>query len=259
MPSWDPQQYSRFSDHRLRPGLDLLARIGDLPAGPIYDLGCGAGALSPLIAARWPDRSVIGIDNSVEMLATAREAAPEIEFLPGDIADWHPPEPAALLFANASLQWLDGHDALFARLMGLLPPGGVLAVQMPRNHDSPSHRLMREAAEAGPWRSRLQQVRAIQPVAEPAAYHRLLAPLAARLEIWESEYLHCLSGPDPVVEWTRGTGLRPYLDRLAGAERDGFLAAYTARIASAYPPEPDGTTLFPFRRIFIVAARAAAE
>src|SRR5512143_2981592 len=108
MPSWDPQQYGRFSDHRLRPGLDLLARIGDLPEGPVYDLGCGAGALS-------------------------------------------------LLFANASLQWLDGHDALFARLMGLLPPGGVLAVQMPRNHESPSHRLMREAAEAGPWRSRLQQ------------------------------------------------------------------------------------------------------
>src|SRR5215813_9254759 len=142
MPSWDPQQYGRFSDHRLRPGLDLLARIGDLPQGPIYDLGCGAGALSPLIAARWPDRPVIGIDNSAEMLATAREAAPEIEFLPGDIADWHPATPAALLFANASLQWLDGHDALFARLMKLLLPGGVLAVQMPRNHESPSHRLM---------------------------------------------------------------------------------------------------------------------
>ncbi len=249
MPSWDPQQYGRFSDHRLRPGLDLLARIGDLPAGPIYDLGCGAGALSPLIAARWPDRAVIGIDNSADMLATAREAAPEIG---------HPPQPAALLFANASLQWLDHHDTLFARLMGMLLPGGVLAVQMPRNHESPSHRLMREAAESGPWRSRLQQVRAIQPVAEPAAYHRLLAPRAARLEIWETEYLHCLSGRDPVVEWTRGTGLRPYLDRLAGSERDGFLAAYTARIASSYPPEPDGTTLFPFRRIFIVVARAAA-
>src|SRR5882724_8835683 len=258
MPSWDPQQYSRFSDHRLRPGLDLLARVPELPAGLIYDMGCGAGALAPLIAARWPDRPVIGIDNSPEMLATAREAAPEIEFQPGDIADWRPAEPAALVFANASLQWLDRHDALFARLMGLLPPGGVLAAQMPRNHDSASHRLMREAAEAGPWRARLQGLRGIAPVGDGLAYHRLLAPLASRLDIWETEYLHRLSGPDPVVEWTRGTGLRPYLDRLAGAERDGFLAAYTQRIAAAYPPEPDGATLFPFRRIFIVAARGAA-
>ena len=258
MPSWDPQQYSRFSDHRLRPGLDLLARVADLPAGPIYDLGCGAGVLAPLIAARWPDRAVIGIDNSPEMLATAREAAPEIEFLPGDIADWRPPAPAALFFANASLQWLDRHDALFGRLMALLVPGGVLAAQMPRNHDSPSHRLMREAAEAGPWRTRLQTVHGIAPVGDALVYHRLLAPLAGRLEIWETEYLHRLSGRDPVVEWTRGTGLRPYLDRLGGAERDGFLAAYRQRIAAAYPPEPDGTTLFPFRRIFIVAERGVA-
>jgi len=255
MPSWDPHQYSRFSDHRLRPGLDLLAWLPDLPPGPIYDLGCGAGGLAALLAARWPDRTVIGIDNSPDMLATARAAAPEIAFQPGDIADWRPPAPAALLFANASLHWLAPHDALFARLMGLLVPGGVLAVQMPRNHNAPSHRLMDEAAAAGPWRDRLRDVRGIAPVGDAPAYHRLLAPLAGSLDIWETEYLHRLAGRDPVVEWTRGTGLRPYLDRLDGPARGGFLADYARRVAAAYPPEPDGTTLLPFRRIFIVAVR----
>ncbi|MFO1059655.1 MAG: methyltransferase domain-containing protein [Dongiaceae bacterium] len=258
MPSWDPQQYVRFADHRLRPGLDLLARVPDLPPDPpgdgIWDLGCGSGALAPFLARRWPDRRVRGLDSSAEMLEAARRAVPEVDFEAGDIAGWQAPAPAALLYANAALQWLPDHRTLFPRLLAMLAPGGVLAVQMPHNHDSPSHQAMRAAAADGPWSARLGAVRAIQPVAEAAAYHRILAGAAA-LDIWETEYLHVLTGPDPVVEWTKGTGLRPYLDRLEGAERQGFLAAYAARVAAAYPPEPDGRTLFPFRRLFIVAQR----
>jgi trans-aconitate 2-methyltransferase len=258
MPSWDPQQYVRFADHRLRPGLDLLNRVPDLPAdhpeGEIWDLGCGSGALAPFLVRRWPERRVHGLDSSAEMLAAARRAVPEVAFAAGDIAQWRAPAPAALLYANAALQWLPDHAALFPRLLAMLAPGGVLAVQMPHNHDSPSHRAMHDAAADGPWSARLGNLRSLQPVAAPAAYHRMLAGAAA-LDIWETEYLHVLAGPDPVVEWTKGTGLRPYLDRLEGAERDGFLAAYAARVAAAYPPEPDGRTLFPFRRLFIVAQR----
>jgi trans-aconitate 2-methyltransferase len=254
MPSWDPQQYTRFADHRLRPGLDLLARVPDLPPGDIWDLGCGNGALAPFLLGRWPDRRVHGLDSSAEMLAAARTAAPAVAFESGDIGRWQAPAPAALLYANAALQWLPDHGALFPRLLGMLAPGGVLAVQMPHNHDSPSHQAMREAAADGAWSARLHNVRSIAPVAEPAAYHRMLAGGAA-LDIWETEYLHVLAGPDPVVEWTKGTGLRPYLDRLEGDDRQGFLAAYAARVAAAYPPEPDGRTLFPFRRLFVVAQR----
>jgi trans-aconitate 2-methyltransferase len=255
MPSWDPQQYARFADHRLRPGLDLLARVPDLPEGEIWDLGCGSGALAPFLVRRWPGRGLRGLDSSAEMLAAARQAVPEAAFEAGDIAAWRAPAPAALLYANAVLQWLPDHAALLPRLLAMLAPGGALAVQMPHNHDSPSHRAMHAAAADGPWAGRLGNVRSIAPVAEPAAYHRILAGAGTAPDIWETEYLHVLKGPDPVVEWTRGTGLRPYLDRLEGAEREGFLAAYAARVRSAYPPEPDGRTLFPFRRLFIVAQR----
>ena len=258
MHGWDAGQYLRFADERTRPALDLLAQIDLAAPRRIVDLGCGPGNSTGLLRERWPAAAITGLDTSADMLDAARRDHPGIDFVAGDIAAWSPAEPYDLVFSNAALQWVGDHERLLPRLIDAVNADGVLAVQMPRNHESPSHRLMREAAEAGPWRSRLQQVRAIAPVAESAAYHRLLASLAGRLEIWETEYLHCLSGRDPVVEWTRGTGLRPYLDRLAGAERDGFLAAYTARVAAAYPAEPDGTTLFPFRRIFIVAARAAA-
>ncbi|MCH7957955.1 MAG: trans-aconitate 2-methyltransferase, partial [Proteobacteria bacterium] len=155
---------------------------------------------------------------------------------------------------NAALHWLDGHEALFPRLAGGLRPGGVLAVQMPRNYAEPSHTCMAEAAEAGPWRARLDAVLRLRPVASPEAYYDMLAPLARTLDIWETVYTHVLEGENPVVEWTRGSALKPLLDALEDDERPAFLAQYTTRIRAAYPRRGDGTTLFPFRRLFIVAA-----
>jgi trans-aconitate 2-methyltransferase len=189
------------------------------------------------------------------MLTTARKAVPGVDFVTCDLAYWVAPSPADLLYSNAALQWLEDHAGLFPRLMAQLKPEGVLAVQMPRNHDQPSHQAMLAAAEEGDWRDRLRPLLRPSPVARPEVYHALLRPLSQSLDIWETIYQHELTGADPVYEWTKGTALKPLLDALEGRERGGFEAAYRTRVAAAYPPDPDGHTLFPFRRLFIVAKR----
>lgn len=258
MSDWDPALYRRFAGDRQRPALDLLARVPLDKPKRIVDLGCGNGASTAILLARWPNASHLGLDGSPAMLAEARKTLPSATFAEGDLQSWVASERFDLVFSNAALQWTDGHERLLPRLMGSVAPGGALAVQMPRNFDAPSHRLMAETARGGPWRDKLVAVAAarVEPVASPETYARLLSPLAARLDIWETTYLMRLAGENPVVEWTRATGLRPFLDALEGAERDAFLAEYSRRIAAAYPREADGTTLFPFRRIFIVALGA---
>jgi len=252
--TWDPQQYLAFADHRLRPAVDLLNRVAlDQPAD-IVDLGCGAGNVTRLLKKRWPDAAVTGVDSSANMLARARSEAPGIDFRLGDLDGWQAERPTALIYSNAALHWLDHHEKVFPHLMRQLAPGGTLAVQMPRNHRAPSHVGMSESIAAGPWAERLGRVRSIRPVGDPADYYDLLAPFARHVEIWETEYLQVLDGADPVVEWTKGTALKPYLDALSDEERPAFLADYRARMARAYPPRADGRTLFPFRRIFIVAS-----
>ncbi len=252
MPTWDPRQYLKFSDHRLRPALDLLAQIPLDSPRIVYDLGCGPGNITRLLAERWPGAQVIGVDSSADMLVKARQEAPGVAFVQAGIEQWTPAEPADLLFTNSTLQWLDEHARLFPRLVAQLAPQGVLAVQMPHNHEAPSHAAMREAAEEGPWRAQLRNVRSIRPVCAPADYYRILAPIARQVDIWETEYLHVLEGDNPVVEWTKGTGLRPYLDALKEPERGAFLNAYAERIGALYPKQPDGRTLLPFRRLFIL-------
>ncbi len=254
MPTWDPRQYLKFADHRLRPALDLLSQIQLDDPRLVFDLGCGPGNITRLLAERWPGARVVGIDSSADMLAKARREVPSVTFAEGDINSWTAPRPPQLLFSNAALHWLDGHAELLPRLLRQLAAGGLLAVQMPRNSDAPSHLLMHAAAADGPWRTRLADVRSVlRSVETPDVYYRILAPITRRADIWETEYLHVLEGDNPVVEWTKGTGLRPYLDALEEPDRGGFLAAYAARVASAYPKQADGRTLLPFRRIFFVA------
>ncbi len=259
MPTWDPNQYLKFADHRLRPALDLMARIPlEAPRG-IYDLGCGPGNITRLLSARWPGAVVTGVDSSPDMLAQARREAPDIALQQADIASWSPPAPAELLFSNAALHWLDDHARLLPRLVSHLASGGVLAVQMPGNHNSPSHMLIEETAATGPWAARLANIRRVYRSVETAeAYYRTLAPLTRQLDIWETEYLHVLPptnpvGDNPVVAWTKGTALRPYLDALDEPGQAAFLDAYATRVAAAYRPQPDGSTLLPFNRIFLVA------
>jgi len=257
--SWDPAQYLKFGDERLRPGFELMARIGELPAGPLYELGCGTGAHARALVARWPDRVITAIDRSREMLAKAAAEPAPILWVEADIGGWSAPEKAALIFSNATLQWLGHHERLFPHLLAQLVPGGVLAVQMPRSWDRPSHRLMRETAAEGPWAARLASVLAdvtvlqAEPVKPPEAFYDLLAPRAASLDLWETDYLQVLHGADAVLEWIRGSALRPLLDALDDALRAQFLVAYGAKLRQAYPRRTDGKTLYPFRRLFILA------
>jgi trans-aconitate 2-methyltransferase len=256
-PSWDAAQYLHFAGERMRPALDLLHRIpGGFAPRRIVDLGCGTGEITLALKQRWPDAEVTGLDSSGTMLDTARGLGGEVAWLKADIADWSPAQPFDLIFSNAALQWLNGHEALFPRLLGTVAPGGVLAVQMPRNFAAPSHRLMRETAAEAPWSGRLKPLLRAEPVLPPERYYGLLSALAAEIDLWESEYLHVLEGEAPVLEWVKGTGLRPLLDALTDpAERAEFIARYRGRLAEAYPRRPDGKTLFPFRRLFLIARR----
>jgi trans-aconitate 2-methyltransferase len=252
--SWDPAQYLKFGDERQRPGFDLLARVGDLPPGLLVELGCGAGIHARAIAARFPARPFIALDSSPEMLKEAAAEPSDIQWLAADINTWSPPEPPALIFSNAVLHWIDDHATLFPRLLRWLTPGGALAVQMPRNHAAPSHALMYEAALGGPWAETLKPLLRTDPVSPPEFYYDLLAPLArGGLDLWETSYLHVLSGEDAVLNWVRGSALRPLLLVLDAPQRADFERAYAEKLRRAYPRRADGKTLLPFRRLFIVA------
>ena len=254
--SWNPERYLTFGDQRTRPAVDLLARVVLSAPEQLADLGCGPGNSTALLVQRWPQAKVTGVDNSAAMLAKARASGIRASWVESDIAEWTPAAPVDLLFSNAALQWLPGHARLLPQLLGHVRPGGVLAVQMPRNFDSPSHVLLRAVADAGPWAERLRPLLPREPVGAPQLYYDLLAPLAAGLDIWETEYLQVLDGDDPVLSWTRGTALRPVQAALAANELCAFEADYRERLRAAYQKRPDGRTLFPFRRLFIVAWRS---
>ncbi len=252
--NWDPHQYSRFGGQRLRPALDLIARIPlDRPRN-VVDLGCGTGNVTRILRSRWPDASIIGVDASPQMLAEARKAEAGIAWEQSDLAAWNPTQKYELVFSNAALHWLDDHPGLLLRLARTIAGAGVLALQMPRNFSAPSHTLMHELAASPPWRDALAALLRPEPVLAPAAYYGLLAPHSRSLDIWETEYLQILEGENPVAEWTKGTWLAPLLAALAPEARKDFEAEYRLRIAKAYPRQADGRTLFPFRRLFIVAA-----
>jgi len=251
--TWDPAQYLKFSNERLQPALDLLGRIPAQAPEQVVDFGCGAGNLSPMLQARWPQAKLIGVDSSPEMLAKARADHPGVDFVQANVAEWQPAAPVDVLFSNATLHWLDGHDGLLPALLGHVKPGGWLAIQMPRNFEAPSHTCINDAIEQGPWRDKLLPYLRRRPVWPPAEYWRLLQDRVSMLTLWETDYIQVLSGDNPVAEYTKGTWLKQFLDRLQGDERAAFEADYRARVAKAYPKEADGRTLFPFKRLFILA------
>jgi len=253
MASWDDRQYLKFADERTRPGRELLARVPLEQAERVVDLGCGPGNSTALLRERWPRARVIGVDNSPEMLERARRDYPDLEWVEADAGSFVADAELDLLFANALLQWLPQHEQVFPRLLRQLRPGGALAVQMPHNFAEPSHRWMRELP--GPWQERTAAVRVQSPVRGPAFYYDLLAPEARYVDVWETRYEHVMADAQSIVEWVKGTGLRPYLDALDGAERAQYLEAYTQAIAASYPQRSDGKRLFSFPRLFIVALR----
>jgi trans-aconitate 2-methyltransferase len=253
-PDWSAAQYLKFEDERTRPSRDLLGRVPLEDPRRVVDIGCGPGNSTELLARRWPKAEVTGVDTSPDMLEKARARLPGIRFEPADAATWAPAEPVDVIFANAVFQWLPEHPAILLRLMEHLVPGGVLAVQMPDNLTEPSHRAMREAAAAMPFRAKLEGA-ARAPLPPVGFYYDLLIGEAGRLDIWHTAYNHPLAGPEAIVEWVKSTGLKPFLDPLDPAERETFLADYLARIREAYPPRKDGKVLLRFPRLFIVAIR----
>lgn len=260
MTTWNPGQYLKFSDLRLQPALDLLARIEIAEPKSIFDLGCGPGTVTSILAEHWPDASVTGLDQSPEMLDEARKSGGNIIWRQIDIADWSPQQPADIIFSNAALHWLDGHPVLLPRLLGCLNSGGVLAVQMPNNYQAPSHTCIADAVQGGPWVDLLQPLLRRSPVADADDYQTILSPVSASLDIWEKVYQQQLRGDDPVLDWLMGTALKPFLDILDQNAKSGWkgalLADCAARLGEAYPKRADGITEFPFRRLFMVATKA---
>ena len=259
--SWDPAQYNKFGDRRLRPALELLNRVPITDASLVCDLGCGTGAVARILAERFAGARVIGLDSSREMPPKASEAPSRIEWVRADIADWEPEHAPDLIYSNAALHWLQGHATLMPRLLGYLAPGGCLAVQMPLSYSMPSHVLMCETLANGGMDGSplgdqaMAAALAREPVLDTGAYYELLAPQASALDIWETEYFHRLEGDDAVLEWVRATGLRPVLNELGGADLERFIEVYRERLRAAYPRRADGSTLYPFRRRFLVATR----
>jgi trans-aconitate 2-methyltransferase len=251
MAIWDPAQYLRFSSLRMRPALDLIGRIALDDPARIWDLGCGHGAPTRVLADRWPDARITGLDSSAAMLEQAADDD-RIEWVEGDIGAWRPEEPVDLIFSNAALHWLDDHGTLFPRLVSHLAPGGVLAVQMPRNHGEPSHQRLYETARSDRWADQVGHLVRDFPVSRPDAYHHLLRPTVSSLDVWETVYQQQLSGNDAVANWATGSVVRPFLDAL-GDDGGAFLEDYATRLARHYPAGPDGVTLFAFRRLFLVA------
>lgn len=250
---WNDKQYLRFEDERTRPAADLLARVPVDTAARVVDLGCGPGNSTALLRARWPEARLTGVDHSPEMLARARQDFPDLEWVAGDAATFRSDGPVDVCFANAVLHWVPDHAALLPALIAQLRPGGALAVQMPDNANEPSHRLMRELG--GPWLARTRAVGGRTQVENVAWYYDVLASAASHVDIWRTTYEHVMPDATAIVEWVKGSGLRPYLDALASDESAAYLAKYTTAIAAAYPERPDGKRLFSFPRLFMVAVR----
>ena len=253
--TWNPQTYLAFADQRTRPAAELLARVPAERPARVIDLGCGPGNSTALLAARWPGVQLDGLDSSAAMLEEARASGVPATWIQDDVAAWMPQAPYDVIFSNATFQWVPNQNALLPRLMSFVKSGGAFAFQVPVNFDAPSHALMRETAADPPWNARLSQVRETAR-GSAQGYYEILKPHAAMLDIWQTEYLQVLEGVDAVYRWVSATGLRPFVQALAGEEREAFIAAYKAKLNAAYPRRAEGTTLFPFQRLFVVAIKA---
>lgn len=250
---WNPDQYHLYNDHRLRPALDLLSQVGLASPAVIYDLGCGPGNVTALLSKRWGEAIITGLDSSETMLKRARKEHPSIEWKLGSVGDFSPASKGNLIFSNAALHWLDNHEILFPKLLNELKPGGVLAVQMPNNFNAPSHQTLYELAQTDSWIGKLSHLVRPAPVHNINWYFDLLSPLVDRLNLWETKYFQVLQGKNAVLEWTRSTALRPFLEALERKDAKIFEQEYADRLMEAYPRRKDGSTLYPFSRLFIVA------
>ncbi|ACQ82324.1 Trans-aconitate 2-methyltransferase [Beutenbergia cavernae DSM 12333] len=256
MPHWDPTSYLTYADERSRPFVELVGRVPRAPR-TIVDLGCGPGHLSAVLRTRWPEAEILGIDSSPQMIerAVAENTDARTSYRLGDIASWAPPSPVDLVVSNAALQWVPDQLDVARRLREHVAPGGALAIQVPHNHDEPSHRLLRDVAAREPYAQHTEHV-TLSRGTSATAYLEALAGPGWSIDAWETTYLHVLDGDDPVLAWISGTGARPVLQALPDELRRRFEAEYGAALRDAYPRRPFGTVL-PFPRTFVVATRTA--
>lgn len=259
MPTWDAKQYMQFAEYRTRPCRELVERVEVAAPARVMDLGCGPGNSTAVAAAKWPGAQIVGLDSSAEMIEAARREAPGKSWIVEDIAEFSRgnDQPFDVILSNAAMQWVDDHAEVYPRLMRQVAEGGALATQVPGNYDGPAHRAARALAAWEGWRGRIfgGGVREWH-VHDLSFYYDVLSPHASRVDAWESEYLHVMPSAEAIVEWYKGTGLRPFLEALASEEeRKRFTADYLAEIRKAYPQRADGRVLFPFRRLFVVAYR----
>ncbi len=260
--TWNPQQYLQYEGERLRPALDLIARIPLTHPRTVVDLGCGAGNVARVLADRFPGAVIDGIDGDEAMLAKAQATSTgdaRFRWTRADLGDWHPDEPVDLLFSNAALHWLKEHPELFPKLVQKLAPHGVMAVQMPDNHAAPSHQSLFATARDTRWATEVAPIVREKPVLTLERYYELLVPHVQHFDGWRTTYLQVLKprpdGEHPVVAWVKGSALLPFIEALDASRAQAFVADYAARIEQDYPRRGDGSVLFPFSRLFFVAQR----
>ena len=254
MPAWDPGQYLRFGAERTRPAQDLCARIPGAPRR-ILDLGCGPGNSTAVLRERWPDAAITGLDSSPEMIAQARAGHPAGTWILDRAESYGPPEPLDLVFSNAVLQWLPDHARLLPRLMGWIAPGGCLAVQIPAGGRTGLRAALAIVAARPRWQAALAGAEAALTFHDAPFYYDQLAPIAGRVDLWETVYHHPLASHEALVAWYEATGLRPYLDRLPDpAARTAFKAELLEACREEFPVAADGKVVLPFRRLFLVAS-----
>ena len=253
--TWSAKQYVNFEDERTRPVRDLVAALPPIEARSVIDLGCGPGNSTEVLALRFPGAAVRGLDSSPDMIAAARQRLPRALFSIGGIEEWKDAGPFDVILANAVLHWVPNHATLLPSLITKLTDHGGLAIQMPDNLDGPAHRLMREVAADGPWAPAPAEASAARtPIGDADWYYELLRPLCSKVDVWRTTYYHRLSGgPSAIVEWFKGSGLRPFLEPLGSLQRAAYLERYTAAVGRAYPTLADGSVLLPFPRLFMVA------
>lgn len=253
---WSPEQYLKFEDERTRPANDLLAAVPTNQVEFAVDLGCGPGNSTELLLRRYPSAEILGIDSSEEMIEQASQRLPGCRFEQGDLDTWRSEKKADVLYANASMQWLSGHDKLFPQFMDFLNTNGSLAIQMPDNLEQPTHIAMREVAGDKRWAEKLSKANATRSsLGDASFYYDLLKPHSKRVDIWRTTYHHPLEGIEGIVQWFLGSALRPYLAALNEDEKPQFLEKYREVLARSYKPMSDGVVLLPFPRLFIIATK----
>ena len=256
MSNWNAAHYLKYGDERTRAAADLAARIELDAPKTIADLGCGPGNSTQILWTRWPHCDVLGVDNSSEMIETAKQSFPEQNWLLADLSDWTPANRMDLIYSNAALQWLPNHDVLIRHLFTMVAPGGALAFQIPSATYATVRKLIHDISRDSTWTERMDGPRNALTMEDPSFYYDALVAGATRLDIWETEYNHVLDSKESIVDWIESTGLRPFLAALDDDnECNAFLTELHRRVSVAYESRADGKVLFPFRRIFVIAYR----